>query len=58
VQFILHTDYRWKNFSIGLRYKKDLQPYIRYTKPDGRVDQDMNDAMEIILRYRLWKSKK
>jgi hypothetical protein len=58
VQFILNTDYRWKNFSLGLRYKKDLQPYIKYTKPDGTVDDDMNDAIEVILRYRLWKSKR
>jgi hypothetical protein len=58
VQFILNTDYRWKNFSIGLRYKKDLQPYIKYTKPDGTLDEDMNDAIEVILRYRLWKSKR
>jgi hypothetical protein len=58
VQFILNTDYRWKNFSIGLRYKKDLQPYIKYTKPDGVVEEDMNDAIEVILRYRLWKSRK
>lgn len=58
LQFILHTDYRWKNFSLGLRYKKDLQPYIKYTKPDGKIEDEMNDAVEVILRYRLWKSKR
>jgi hypothetical protein len=58
VQAMIQADYQWRNWSAGLRYKKDLQPYIRYMKPDGTIEEEMNNALEIIIRYQLWKQKK
>jgi len=56
LHLLLQTEYGWKRFSFGLRYKKDIQPYIRYTQPDGRVNAKKNQSLEAILRFRLWRS--
>jgi hypothetical protein len=52
----LQTDYQWKRFSWGLRYLKDIQPYIKYTKPNGDINTKKNQALELVIRYRLWQS--
>ena len=56
LHFLLQTDVQWKRFNVGLRYTKDLQPYIRYTQPDGRINEEKNASFQLILRYRLWDS--
>jgi hypothetical protein len=56
VHLLLQTEYEWKRFSFGLRYLKDLQPYIKYTKPDGDINTKKNQALEFVVRYRLWQS--
>ena len=58
VQIFLQTEYQWRRFTLGLRYKIDLQPFIKYTTPDGLVDEEKNQSIEAILRYRLWQSTK
>jgi hypothetical protein len=58
VQVMVQANYQWKRWTIGLCYKKDLQPYIRYMQPDGTVKEEMNDALDAAIRYQLWKSKK
>jgi hypothetical protein len=58
VHALLQADYQWKKFSFGLRYTKDIQPYIKYTKPDGTVDEEKNQSLQFIVRYRLWQSKR
>lgn len=58
VHALLQADYHWKKFSFGLRYTKDIQPYIKYTKPDGTVDEEKNQSLQFIIRYRLWQSAK
>jgi hypothetical protein len=58
VHALLQADYHWKKFSFGLRYTKDIQPYIKYTKPDGTVDEEKNQSLQFIIRYRLWQSRK
>lgn len=58
VHALLQADYQWRRFSLGLRYTKDIQPYIKYTKPDGSVDEEKNQSLQFIVRYRLWQSKK
>ncbi|RYZ22715.1 MAG: hypothetical protein EOO16_08090 [Chitinophagaceae bacterium] len=55
-QVLLQTEYNWKRWSLGLRYRADLEPYIRYTRPGGAVADKRNDAVEAILRFRLWQS--
>lgn len=58
VHALVQADYQWKRFSVGFRYTKDIQPYIKYTRPDGTVDEEKNQSLQFILRYRLWQSKK
>ncbi|MCW3073411.1 MAG: hypothetical protein JWP69_480 [Flaviaesturariibacter sp.] len=58
VQFLVQTEYQLGRLSVGLRYKRDAQAYIRYTKPDGTILSERGEALEAILRFRLWKSGK
>jgi hypothetical protein len=54
-QAIIETQYQWKRFSFGARYTFGLQPYIRFTLPGGTLQQEKNSALQVFLRYRLWK---
>lgn len=54
---LLQTDYHWKRFSLGLRYIQNLQPFIKYTRPDGTVLDKKNNALQAILLFQLWKSR-
>lgn len=56
LHMMLQTDVQWRKFTLGLRYAKDLQPYIRYTQPDGKINEEKNASFQLILRYRLWDS--
>ena len=58
VHTFIQADYHWKRFSFGLRYTRDLQPYIRYTKPDGTIDEKKNQSFQLMIRFRLWQSEK
>lgn len=58
VHALLQANYQWRKFSVGLRYTKDIQPYIKYTKPDGTVDEEKNQSLQFIVRYKLWQLKK
>ncbi|GAA4342702.1 hypothetical protein [Flaviaesturariibacter amylovorans] len=58
VHLLLQTDYSWRRWSLGLRYKRDLQPFIRFTRPDGTVEDQHNHSLEAVLRFRLWQSKR
>jgi hypothetical protein len=58
VHVLVQADYQLKKFSFGLRYAKDIQPYIKYTRPDGTVDEEKNQSLQFIVRYRLWQSKR
>ncbi len=51
---LFQTDYQWKRFSFGLRYSRDLQPYIKYTLPDGAIMDKRNWALDFVLRFRLF----
>ena len=57
VHFLVQADYQWKRFSFGFRYTKDIQPYIKYTKPDGTVDEEKNQSLQLMIRYRIWPGK-
>jgi hypothetical protein len=58
VHILMQADYQWKRFSFGLRYSRDLQPYIKYTKPDGTIDEEKNQSLQFILRFKVWQSAK
>ncbi|MFM9908561.1 MAG: hypothetical protein ACKVOW_04395 [Chitinophagaceae bacterium] len=56
-QGMLETQYQWKKFTFGARYSFGLQPYIKFTLPGGRLQQEKNTAIQFFLRYQLWHSK-
>jgi hypothetical protein len=56
-QLLLQTDYSWRRWTLGIRYRFDTEPYIRFTKPNGTVVEKRNDALEAILRFRLGQKK-
>jgi len=57
VHLLLQTDFHWKRFTVGLRYARDVQPYIKYTKPDGTIHTEKNHSLQAFLRFRIWDSK-
>ncbi|RYY65895.1 MAG: hypothetical protein EOO12_05780 [Chitinophagaceae bacterium] len=57
-QLVLQTEVGWRRWGLGLRYRSDLQPFLRYTQPDGTVSDVSNEAFEATLRFRVWQSKK
>jgi hypothetical protein len=56
-QAMFETQYQWKRFSIGARYSLGLEPFIRFTLPNGLPQQERNQSVQIFLRYQLWRSK-
>lgn len=50
---LLQTDYHWRRLSVGLRYTKNLQPFIKYTRPDGTVLEEKNQMLQAVLRFRI-----
>jgi len=55
---LLQTNYNWRRFSVGLRYEQNLQPYIKYTLPNGAIVDRRSWALEFVVRFRLWKTVK
>jgi len=55
-RILMQLGYQWRKFSVSLRYTTDLQPYIKYTRPDGTVTEEKNQSLQFLLRYRLWQS--
>ena len=55
---MVQTNYQWQNASAGLRFSKGVQPYIKYTQPDGTVIDRKNWSLELLVRLGLWRSKK
>lgn len=51
---IYQTDYHWKRFALGLRFTQNLQPFIKYTKPNGEIVDERNKVLQAILRFRLF----
>jgi hypothetical protein len=57
VHLIVNTDYQYKNFLLGLRFTKDIQPFIKYTKPDGIINEEKNYTLQLIFRWQAWRSE-
>lgn len=55
---LFESQYTWKRFTFGLRYVRGLQPYIRFTDPNGVAREEKNQSFQLILKYELWKSNK
>lgn len=56
--WLLQTDYQWNRFSFGARFTQNLQPYIRFTLPNGEINDRKNWSLEFFIRFRLWQSSK
>ena len=54
----VQVNYQWRKFSFGLRYSADLQPFIKYTEPSGKIATRKDKRLEILARYRIWRSGK
>lgn len=57
LHLLVQAEYHWKRFIFGLRYTRDLQPYITFTTPEGGVRSQRNQALQAMIRFRLWRSK-
>jgi len=58
LRVLMQVGYQWRKFSFSLRYTKDIQPYIKYTRPDGTVTDEKNQSLQFLLRYKLWQSRR
>jgi hypothetical protein len=58
LQWLLETQYKWKQLSVGVNYAIGLNPYVNYTDPfSGLPGQNKKNALNIFIRYELWRSK-
>lgn len=55
--WLIQSSYEWRKFSFGLRYGKDAESYIKFTKPTGEIEDRKNWSLEFFVRFRLWQSK-
>jgi hypothetical protein len=58
LRVLMQVGYQWKKFSFSLRYARDIQPYIKYTRPDGIVTEEKNQSLQFLLRFKLWQSRR
>lgn len=54
VHVLFQANYDWRRFSFGLRYTKDVEPYIRYTQPDGMINQRKNQTLQAVVRFTVF----
>jgi hypothetical protein len=57
-QAVFEAEYKWKKFSLGARYTIGLQPYIKFELPGAAPQEEKNSALDIFIRYELWRSRK
>ena len=55
VHVLFQTEYEWRRFSLGARYTRGLQPFLIYNDPAGVRREEINQSLQIFLRFRLWK---
>ncbi|MFT3981312.1 MAG: hypothetical protein QM687_12630 [Ferruginibacter sp.] len=58
-QWSAQAEYNWKRLFLGLRYSRDIKPYINYIDPEMGIGKNKYaQAFNIYLRYELWRSRK
>jgi hypothetical protein len=55
MHMLIQSDFHYKRVIAGFRFTKDLQPYIKYTRPNGEIMREKNYSLQAILRYQLFK---
>jgi len=58
IQILLQTEYNWKRFYFGVRYAFGMEPYIRFTLPNGVSQKENNRTLQVFIRYDIWQSKR
>ena len=53
---LLQTGYSLNKWSVTLRYKHGIQPYIKYTLPSGATANRENSSLELNIGYRFIKT--
>lgn len=56
--YLVQLNYRWRKWDFGIRYTADILPFMKYTKPTGEIEQPKNYSLDILLKFRLWRSRK
>lgn len=57
LQAVIESQYKRNRFSFGARYAFGLQPYIRFSLPGQPISEERNHALQIFIRYELWRQK-
>lgn len=58
-QWTAELQYQWKRLTLGARYSADINPYIKFNDIiTGESIEKKTRALNVFLRYDLWRSKK
>lgn len=57
MQGLVETQYQWKRFSFGARYTFGLQPYLEFTLPQGGLQKEKINNLQLFIRFELWKQR-
>jgi hypothetical protein len=57
-QAMSEMQYSYKRFTLGARYSKGIQPYLKFQLPGEPVQKERNSSLQIFFRYKFWQSKK
>lgn len=58
LQSVFEAQYKYRNFSFGIRYAFGIQPYLKFTLAGNTEQQEKNQSFLLFVRYELWRSKK
>ena len=58
LQALFEMQYQRKRFSAGMRYSFGLQPYLKFSLPNGQQSKERNSSFQFFIRYELWRSAK
>lgn len=57
-QWSAEAQYQWKRISIGARYSRDINPYIKFTDLiTGESVEKKAETFNIYIRFDLWRSE-
>jgi hypothetical protein len=57
-QWSAEAQYQWKRISLGARYSRDINPYIKFTDfITGESVEKKAETFNIFIRYELWRKR-
>ena len=54
--FFFQTGYASKRWSFTLQYSQNLQPFVKYTLPDGTIDSKRNASLNVLIGYSFFQN--